>query len=1147
MAQNQIVVKIDLDNHKFKVGMEQSNRAVQEFESSVSKIKRPMRDAEQAHHHWANTLKNFVIVLGLSRHALLNLEAITTALPRKILAANGEIERMTALMQGLSTTTEGTAAAQKEASDAMAKIFDIAKKSPFDVNAIADSFVKLKSGGLDPLDGSLQALVDSVAKFGGTPEVMKRAAIAIQQMAGKGVISMEELRQQLGEAVPNSMQIMARALGLSVGELAKRVSTGTVAAKQALEQMFKQMRIENSGAAEFMSETWGGLLSRIRTQLMETSKTIGDAGFFDAAKDALRDISTLLDSGGFKSAMETVGELLTLTIAGIKAAISAFAQWGSGIAAVTGFIIASRIAQAASNAVMGENVKSLRAAASSYSVLTAASEGYNASLRRQAASIAATKAAAAAGAANNLDRSNLSIYTEFAKIRDANTQVSTFQAGLVGAASAATTAMKGLGAAIRGVGSALLALAGGWVGAAITAIGALVYQFWSAGEEADKLREKLQAKNFTAIDQEDIENINKYKQRVAELSKEKERNIKLLEQEKALVASGQGDGGSAIRIEKYTNAIETTGRALKELNDQIGGMGDVADEALKHFANEERIKQVAEQSSNAVKAVFNEMAKGTQAMVVDVTAAASKILEAEGQGSTRDAAVGKVQELYKGLMEARVKYFDDAIKELETYNQKYNKVEDEEKKKQIAINLKALEELRRLKKEEENLYFDRMEVVQNQTKKSPAEQFLDRIKKTAANLDANAKEVHPLTEQFALMKGELKPTADELAKINAELEKLNDLNLVVKDQKAETARLSEMADRLKGMAASVKNAFDTVADSNPFMKHSQRAQEYITKLEAMKAEINEMNHDGFMGGSSAEGVARLAEIDEQIMKAEELGAAYTAFDYRKQARDINRGLLPAKKALEKSHELEIAQLEAVKEKYKDNAEVVAAATELMQAKQAKFARDSEKPIQTLARNWADMTTAMDNLWADTMEKFVDTLADGIMEGKFQFDDFAKYFAASLIKMQLQASAAQIMGQDVTGANPLAAIANGISGFLGFANGGIMTSRGAMQLNKYANGGIADRPQLALFGEGRQPEAYVPLPDGRTIPVTVKGGNQGQSAPSLTVNLFNESGQPVEAESNGGRFEADQWVYDVVLRGLSRPGGFRDGVKGALRK
>jgi tape measure domain-containing protein len=58
--------------------------------------------------------------------------------------------------------------------------------------------------------------------------------------------------------------------------------------------------------------------------------------------------------------------------------------------------------------------------------------------------------------------------------------------------------------------------------------------------------------------------------------------------------------------------------------------------------------------------------------------------------------------------------------------------------------------------------------------------------------------------------------------------------------------------------------------------------------------------------------------------------------------------------------------------------------------------------------------------------------------------------------------------------------------MAFANGGVMTGRGPIPLKKYARGGIANRPQLALYGEGSKPEAYVPLPDGRRIPVALQG-------------------------------------------------------------
>lgn len=61
---------------------------------------------------------------------------------------------------------------------------------------------------------------------------------------------------------------------------------------------------------------------------------------------------------------------------------------------------------------------------------------------------------------------------------------------------------------------------------------------------------------------------------------------------------------------------------------------------------------------------------------------------------------------------------------------------------------------------------------------------------------------------------------------------------------------------------------------------------------------------------------------------------------------------------------------------------------------------------------------------------------------------------------------------------------------GFAEGGIMTSMGPLPLRRYAGGGVTDRPQLAMFGEGSKPEAYVPLPDGRSIPVSLKGASGG---------------------------------------------------------
>lgn len=96
----------------------------------------------------------------------------------------------------------------------------------------------------------------------------------------------------------------------------------------------------------------------------------------------------------------------------------------------------------------------------------------------------------------------------------------------------------------------------------------------------------------------------------------------------------------------------------------------------------------------------------------------------------------------------------------------------------------------------------------------------------------------------------------------------------------------------------------------------------------------------------------------------------------------------------------------------------------------------------------------------------------------------------------------------------AASKGGIASLFGFATGGVMTSNGPLPLHSYATGGIASSPQLALFGEGRGPEAFVPLPDGKRIPVAMSGSSSGGSQPpvyiegdNVTVQVSNTGATP----------------------------------------
>jgi hypothetical protein len=94
-------------------------------------------------------------------------------------------------------------------------------------------------------------------------------------------------------------------------------------------------------------------------------------------------------------------------------------------------------------------------------------------------------------------------------------------------------------------------------------------------------------------------------------------------------------------------------------------------------------------------------------------------------------------------------------------------------------------------------------------------------------------------------------------------------------------------------------------------------------------------------------------------------------------------------------------------------------------------------------------------------------------------------------------------------------------------GGIMTPQGAVELRRYASGGIARRPQLALYGEGSMSEAFVPLPDGRSIPVTMKGGG-GEVNQDISITVNVQGGQ-TNSETGSAVSKA---VVDA-MRGIAR--------------
>lgn len=223
------------------------------------------------------------------------------------------------------------------------------------------------------------------------------------------------------------------------------------------------------------------------------------------------------------------------------------------------------------------------------------------------------------------------------------------------------------------------------------------------------------------------------------------------------------------------------------------------------------------------------------------------------------------------------------------------------------------------------------------------------------------------------------------------------------------------------------------------------------------------------------------------------------------------------------------------QKIEDAARQAADGAQLL-SQRAKELSDPEagfaKGLRAVAEEAEQIGKQMEAATVRAFNGMTDALLGFVMTGKLDFRSLANSIISDLIRIQIQRAITL----------PLA---KAMSSFFGFADGGVMTSEGPLPLRGYASGGIANSPQLAVFGEGSRPEAYVPLPDGRTIPVTMSGGAVGAGLGSGTVfNIsvnVSDAGASIRGDNAGGR-DLGQAVANAVRQELlaqKRAGGLLD--------
>ncbi len=224
-----------------------------------------------------------------------------------------------------------------------------ANKAGLSVKDYASNFagmVQTMGRSVPNADKVFDSITEGLNKRGVVGDAMNRSMEALLQISSKGVVSMEELRQQLGEALPSAMTIAADSMGMTNGQFMKMVESGEMLSSDFLPKF--GMALNNVAGGDLPSlntelQTAKNNIDGILAQSASTMPFTGALQSFNAvvsqSAEFLKLFIPLLGIGlvGAAAGALTVIAPMVLGISAVGAALSAAFTGGlviAGIAAI---------------------------------------------------------------------------------------------------------------------------------------------------------------------------------------------------------------------------------------------------------------------------------------------------------------------------------------------------------------------------------------------------------------------------------------------------------------------------------------------------------------------------------------------------------------------------------------------------------------------------------------------------------------------------------------------------------------------------------------------------------------------------------------------------------------------------------------------
>lgn len=187
------------------------------------------------------------------------------------------------------------------ASAELQELYNLSQRLGTSFSAAAQPFTKFAAAAAGTLgDRAIRDVFESFATVGValqlTQSEVQGVFLALQQIASKGVVSMEELRLQLAERVPGAMRLAASSMDMTMADFEKAVAKRTINAGEFLERFAAKLKEVYGDAAALASTRLFADIQRLGNAMLEFRQKVFASGFEDGLKTLVRSAINFLSN-----------------------------------------------------------------------------------------------------------------------------------------------------------------------------------------------------------------------------------------------------------------------------------------------------------------------------------------------------------------------------------------------------------------------------------------------------------------------------------------------------------------------------------------------------------------------------------------------------------------------------------------------------------------------------------------------------------------------------------------------------------------------------------------------------------------------------------------------------------------------------------